>query len=231
MSHRTLLALSALAFGCFPSALFAADVASSRGAATGQPLIPDAAQIPATVTGRVSVLDGRTLWFPVPAARVRLAGIDTCELPQWAFDPARHGNSTNLKPVPCGALAKAWLKRTIGAREVVCRPSSVGGDGELIARCFVDGHDLAIQMLRAGWARVVESPAPSGYLKWQRYAMSGRYGIWATYVLGMGEWRAKALDRSLARKPIADFNLLGERESEISPPFTEARRRPFRVDR
>ncbi|TIS72463.1 MAG: thermonuclease family protein, partial [Mesorhizobium sp.] len=29
-------------------------------------------------------MDGRTLWYPQYAQRVRLADIDACELPQWA---------------------------------------------------------------------------------------------------------------------------------------------------
>jgi hypothetical protein len=50
-------------------------------------------------------------------------------------------------------------------------------------------------------------------------------------VLDMPEWRAKAVDRTLSRRPIADFNLLAEREREISPPFEDARKRPLRTDR
>jgi hypothetical protein len=61
--------------------------------------------------------------------------------------------------------------------------------------------------------------------------MSARYGIWETYVLDMDEWRRKAMDRKLSRRPISDFNLLAERESEISPPFDDARKRPRRTGR
>ncbi|WP_245262183.1 thermonuclease family protein [Mesorhizobium sp. WSM3626] len=173
------------------------------------------------------MIDGRTLWFPRSAQQVRLAGVDTCELPQWAFDPKRRGESAILKPVPCGPLAKAWLKRMVGDRQVVCLSAFRGG--ALRGRCVVDGHDLAVEMLRVGWARVeTGSPVHSQYLKWQRYAMSARYGMWATYVLDMDEWRAKAVDRGLDRKPVADSNLLAERRYEITPPFVEARRRASR---
>jgi hypothetical protein len=61
--------------------------------------------------------------------------------------------------------------------------------------------------------------------------MSARYGMWATYVLDMDEWRRKAIDRTLSRQSIADFNLLAERENEISPTFDDARRRPRQTDR
>lgn len=182
------------------------------------------------IDGRTSVIDGRTLWFPMSRHKVRLASIDSCELPQWAYDPRRHGESAIPKPVPCGPLAKAWLKRTVGSAQVTCIVRSHDADGALFGHCSVRGRDLALEMVRVGWARVT-SPAPAEYLTWQNYAMAARHGMWATYVLDMPEWRRKAVDRTLARRPIADFNLLVERESEISPPFEDARRRPKRTDR
>jgi endonuclease YncB( thermonuclease family) len=182
------------------------------------------------ISGRASVIDGRTLWFPMGRHKVRLASIDTCELPQWSYDPRRHGEGAIPKPVPCGPLAKAWLKRTVGSEKVTCIVRTHDADGALLGRCTVRGRDLALEMLRVGWARVT-SPAPAEYLTWQTYALSARHGMWATYVLDMPEWRRKAVDRTLARQPIADFNLLAERESEISPPSEDARRRPKRTDR
>jgi endonuclease YncB( thermonuclease family) len=184
------------------------------------------------VTGRVSVLDGHTLWFPAYAIKVRLAGIDGCDLSQWAFDPVRHGESSELKPLPCGALAKAWLQRTVGVQRVTCRVSSKTEPGTLVGACMAGGRDLAIEMLRVGWARAKgPSPFHSRYLAWQRHAMSARYGMWASYVLDRDEWRRKAVDTTTSRLPIADFNLLAERESEISPSFEDARKRPRRTDR
>ncbi|MBE1207559.1 thermonuclease family protein [Aminobacter carboxidus] len=182
------------------------------------------------ISGRTSVIDGRTLWFPKGGHKVRLASIDVCELPQWSYDPRRHGESMIPKPVPCGPLAKGWLKRTVGNAPVDCRVRVYDADGALVGRCTVRGRDLALEMLRVGWARVM-SPAPAEYLTWENHAMSARYGMWATYVLDMPEWRRKAVDRTLARRPIADFNLLAERENEISPPFEDARTRPKRTDR
>lgn len=184
----------------------------------------------AKVSGRTSVVDGRTLWFPEGGQKVRLGSIDVCELPQWSYDSRRHSESEIPKPVPCGPLAKAWLKRVVGGAQVICTVQAADVDGALIGRCSVRGRDLALEMLRAGWAKAI-SPAPAEYVVWQQYAMSARHGMWATYVLDMPEWRSKAVDRTLSRQPIADFNLLAERESEISPPFEDARRRPRRTDR
>ncbi|CDZ55182.1 thermonuclease family protein [Neorhizobium galegae] len=182
---------------------------------------------------KVTVIDGRTLWFPTSQLLVRLAGIDSCELPQWAFDPnATDPRNLVLAPVPCGALAKAWLKRTISGRRVVCTVNSNLTDNLIGATCIVDGHDLALDMIGVGLARVDDPRrVPERYRSAQRYAMAARYGIWATYLLDMAEWRHKAVDKTLGRDPAADRNLLTTRQSEISPPFIDARRQPARRDR
>lgn len=182
------------------------------------------------ISGRATIVDGHTLWFPQNGLEVRLASIDTCELPQWSFDARRHGENAILKPVPCGPLAKAWLKRSVGHARVNCVVQGHDGDGVPRGRCTVNGRDLALEMVLVGWARAT-GQAPAHYLAWQKHAMSARYGMWATYVLDMDEWRAKAADRTLSRQPIADFNLLAERGLEISPPFEDARRHPRRTDR
>lgn len=214
-----------------PSPSLAADVVGSRVTAPPHSHVTVPDKISGTISGRVAVIDGRTLWFPESAQKVRLFRIDTCELPQWSYDPKRHGESTIPKPVPCGPLAKAWLKRTVGNGQVSCRVSSHSHDGAFVGVCTAKGRDIAIEMLRVGWARVKGPfPAPE-YLAWQNHAMSARYGMWETYVLDMDEWRAKAVDRTHSRRPIADFNLLAEREREISPPFVDARNRPRRTDR
>lgn len=200
------------------------------GLSTGDAEPTHSASAPLKISGRTSVIDGRTLWFPEGGHKIRLASLDTCELPQWSYDPRRHVESEIPKPVPCGPLARAWLKRTVGSVPVTCIVRSADSDGALLGRCSVRGRDLALEMLRVGWAKTVP-PAPAEYAAWQQYAMSARHGMWSTYVLDMPEWRAKAVDRTLSRRPIADFNLLAERESEISPPFGDVRRRPRRTDR
>ncbi len=207
----------------FPSPCWPAD-------AVGLEMAPQAINetVSRMIVGRVAVIDGRTLWFPRSAQKVRLAGIDACELPQWTFDPTRYGKST-LKPVPCGPLARAWLKRIVSDSRVTCKATAVDSDGAYVGSCSAR-RDLAVEMLRVGWARV-NSPSLPGYFTWQRYAMAARYGMWATYVLDMDEWRAGAVDRTLQRQPIADFNLLAERKREISPPFIDARKRPAGTDR
>ena len=187
---------------------------------------------PNTITGRVAVVDGRTLWFANRRILVRLNQIDSCDLPQWGFDPQPNDNSRFLSPVPCGALAKAWLKRSIGSRAVTCRIVPVPGANDLSGICHAGDIDLADEMLRVGLARLTTAfPSNPRYFATQRRAIGARYGMWATYVLDMEEWHQKAVDRTLGRKPFADINLLSERRSEITPPFADARRQPSRRDR
>ncbi|WP_107678020.1 thermonuclease family protein [Agrobacterium sp. LAD9] len=223
-------------------ATFALSVAISSSAAIAADLVEKVPSPPAThgngvarISGHVSVIDGRTLWYPQYAQKVRLADIDACELPQWALDP-NWQNRDKIKappPVPCGPLAKAWLKRSIGANSVTCEIATVGPDGTPEGYCTSRrGGDLALEMLRVGWARVSDPfPRNRQYLQYQTSAIAARYGMWATYVLDMNEWRRRAVDKTLERQPIADFNLLATRQSEISPPFADARNKPHRTDR
>ncbi|MBZ9772611.1 thermonuclease family protein [Mesorhizobium sp. CO1-1-8] len=226
MKVRRLYFFVALATLALPSPCRPADTLGPEAEAYA----PTSPPLARTIVGRVAVIDGNTLWFSRAAMKVRLAGIDVCALPQWAFDPKRYEKSPVLKPVPCGALAKAWLKRTTGDQEISCMPAKIDSDGAFIGYCFARGRDIGAEMIRFGWARVGYPSLPS-YASWQRHAMAARSGMWAAYVLDMGEWRAKAIDQTLQRKPIADFNLMAERRLEISPPFIDARRRPAQADR
>lgn len=182
-------------------------------------------------SGRASVIDGRTLWFPKLGVRLTLAGLDTCELPQWAFDPtAAISTGRRLKPVACGALAKAWLKRVLQDGNVKCRVEDARLP--LTGWCSVNGRDLGLELIMAGWARLTKDAASTNpYRAAETQAVAARYGIWGTYVLDMDEWRASAVDRTPDRRPIADYNLIRDRRLEISPPFSDARQLPKRLDR
>ncbi|PZM15708.1 thermonuclease family protein [Rhizobium tubonense] len=178
------------------------------------------------LSGQVAVIYGRSLWFGKRRTLVRLAGIDSCELPQWALDP-KVTAAEPLAPLACGALAKAWLKRVVGSKVVSCSISAFDNPNEGTGICRVGSRDLALEMLRVGWAKL-SAPFPSDqlYVEAQQNAIAARYGMWATYVLDMEEWRRRAIDKTLARTPQADLNLLSRRQSEISPPFADARRQP-----
>ncbi len=212
----------AISFALASTPAFAAD-AIKRAPAANLPVQPSQPVPLPIFKGRVAVIDGRTLWFPTYAQRVRFADIDACELPQWALDPKWTNRDVTKAPppVPCGPFAKAWLKRGIGASAVSCAVAGYDAEGMARARCTSRGRDLALEMLRVGWARV-DSP----YLSHPQYM-----GYQRAAILDMNEGRRKTVDKTLDRQPIADFNLLLERKSEISPPYADAHRKPKRTDR
>lgn len=227
------LILSAL-IAALPIVSYAADPIEQFPASGSARASAGSSQQAEILTGRASVIDGRTLWFPQYVKKVRLLDIDACDLRQWALNPIWN-NRKIIKappPVPCGAFAKAWLKRSIANQPVQCIITGADLDQVAIGKCTIAQKDLGLEMIRVGWARIT-SPYPSNqqYALYQRAAIAARYGMWATYVLDMDEWRRKAIDQSASRQPIADANLLIERESEISPPFQDARRKPVRTDR
>lgn len=221
--------LAIVIFALVPIKVQAADVVQSLSVWR----LPEAGT-PIKLKGLATAIDGKTLWFPTYGRSVHLAGIDGCELPQWAFNPKtpKSAISRTLAPIPCGAMAKAWLKRSIGSRPVTCDVARSEIGGGLVGTCIAGGRDLARELLRVGWAKLDPGEhRRADYADAQRYAVSARYGIWGTYVLDMDEWRAKAVDRTLDRRPSADGNLLKERKAEITPPFADARRVPARTDR
>jgi endonuclease YncB( thermonuclease family) len=194
------------------------------GCASSQRYIAtDARLAPTDFSGRVSVVDGRTLLFPEHGRTVQLVNIDTCELPQWAVVQASSGPS----PVPCGAKAKAWLTRTVGTQSVDCLGTGYTQSGQVLAYCTVRGRDIALEMLRVGLA-VIDTPSPlrAEYFSVQAGAVAKRYGIWSTFVLDMDEWRRRAVDQTPTRQPIADYNLLADRHRDVTPPMFESRNLP-----
>lgn len=216
------------------SNLLAMPVANAADMISSSSPVPGSAyrQTTLVIHGRANAIDGRSLWFPHSAQKVRLANIDACELPQWALDPNWENRKVKApNPVPCGAIAKAWLKRAVANKPITCNVVGSSLDGWATAQCSADKKDLALEMIRVGWARVATPYANQAYLDYQNVAMANRYGMWATYVLDMDEWRRKAVDRTTSRAPFADWTLMKEREHEISPPFADARQKPSRTDR
>ncbi len=181
--------------------------------------------------GLVSVVDGRTLFYPASGQWVRLAQIDTCTIPQFLFyprSPLQTKARDQRSPLPCGALAKAWLERLVGGRSVECFALDHGSDNLAQGRCLVAGRDIALDMLRVGLARVSSpSPVPPSYLLYQSHAMSAGYGIWAVMSACHEKWCGHA-----GRAP-----RLHSAAEERRPPYgsdsgkPNHQRRPERSDR
>jgi endonuclease YncB( thermonuclease family) len=78
---------------------------------------------------------------------------------------------------PCGAAAKAALRRLIRARADVCDLPEPGEQTSFTARCAVSGTDLSTWMVRQGWAKPNDPPEPA-LADAAEAAKSKRIGLW-----------------------------------------------------
>lgn len=137
------------------------------------------------IEGRARVIDGDTL--EVANRRVRLNGIDACEMAQSA------GNAAG-ETYDCGVLARSTLVDLIGTRRIRCLLSGRDRYGCDIGRCFVGTSDLSEELISAG---AVLAKSYGAHLRLARYALlelharSKRRGIWAGAFENPAEWRAK----------------------------------------
>ena len=81
------------------------------------------------------------------------------------------------KSWPCGAAAKAALRRLVRARAVVCDLPEAGEQKSFTARCAVSGTDLSTWMVRYGWAKPNDPPEPM-LAEAARAAKAERIGLW-----------------------------------------------------
>ncbi len=120
--------------------------------------------------------------FSLGRERYRLQGIDAPELHQECKD-------TSGRPWPCGIRARSELRRIIGTDPVQCRVVSTDRYGRNIAVCEAGGRDLAEEMVRAGFATVLERRGSSPYRSAQAEARADKRGIWAGSFETPGDWR------------------------------------------
>ena len=81
------------------------------------------------------------------------------------------------KSWPCGAAAKAALRRLVRARAVVCALPETGEQKSFTTRCAVSGTDLSTWLVRQGWAKPNDPPEPA-LADAARAAKSERIGLW-----------------------------------------------------
>jgi endonuclease YncB( thermonuclease family) len=147
-----------------PAVAFALCSLASPSLALAQPAT-------AVTTGTASLVDGDTL--DIDNSRFRLFGIDAPERAQQCRD---HNNAIYL----CGSKAALALKNFIANRPVTCSPV-VGQKktyGGTVARCEVNGIDLAEWLVEQGHALDWPPYSNGMYDQAQQKARGAGRGLW-----------------------------------------------------
>ncbi|MCB1342748.1 MAG: thermonuclease family protein [Pseudooceanicola sp.] len=117
-------------------------------------------------SGRIGVVDADT--WDVGSTRVRLFGIDAPEVKQTCADPRG-------KEWPCGDWATGQVRERYQGQEAVCEAVDSDRYGRTVARCRVEGQDVARQMVQDGWA-----------LAFRRYSLDYDLDEKTAHVAGVG---------------------------------------------
>ncbi|TCT02672.1 thermonuclease family protein [Aquabacter spiritensis] len=94
--------------------------------------------------GRASVIDGATI--EISGRSIRLAGITA---PPASMMCTEKGKAQTWR---CGERAALALHARLGLAPVACFPTGIDVYTRLVARCYVNGMDVAGAQVRAGWA-------------------------------------------------------------------------------
>jgi endonuclease YncB( thermonuclease family) len=131
------------------------------------------------IRGRVKVLDAHTLLFE-DGTKVNInGGMDAPDLAQQGLI---EGAS-----YPCGKEAAAFLEKLIGGRPVTCYSDDASIDAKQIglADAFVGETNLAVEMVRNGWAMAHHS----GMAAWEVIARENKRGLWRGKFVFPEKWR------------------------------------------
>ena len=146
----------------------------------------------AELVGDPIVLDGDTMGFG--EEKVDLYGVHAPTISQTCGESGQVWS--------CGWQAALHLEELVGTGDVVCIEVVDSGSPTLLARCTVDGLDLAGQMIDAGLA-VRDTVLGTDYVERERVASSEQRGIWSGPFVDPVTWAEKSGCACSARKKAA----------------------------
>lgn len=130
-------------------------------------------------SGRISVVDGDTL--DVGDIRVRLYGIDAPEIGQTC--------TTVETDWDCGRWARSGFIGRFQNHVATCKSVTTDRYSRVVARCFVDGGDIAAQLVTDGLAGAYRRYA-TDYVSQEKAASIAGIGIWQGQMQTPSEFRA-----------------------------------------
>ena len=135
-----------------------------------------------TAGGKAAIIDARTL--DVGGESWRLHGIDAPDRGQTCGEWVR----SRMQDYPCGETARAFLASLVAGREVFCVERAHDEASELTGLCFVDGRDIARELVLAGWA-IADTARSSRYADDQETAKTAGRGLWVGAFDEPSKWR------------------------------------------
>jgi endonuclease YncB( thermonuclease family) len=133
-----------------------------------------------TIAGQASVIDGDTL--DIHGQRIRILDIDTPESRQ----PCTRPDGVEWR---CGQQAALALSEWIGARVVICESDKLDRYKRHLARCAIDGSDVAEWLAANGWAVPYRNCKCNAVRDAAHAARAAQLGIWTSAFTLPWEWR------------------------------------------
>jgi endonuclease YncB( thermonuclease family) len=140
------------------------------------------------VRGNATMRDGDTL--DIGGETFRIVGVDALEMSQICV----RGGAT----WQCGREAARALARHIRGKTVACVPQARDRFGRTLAKCDIDGADIAEWLVVNGWAFDSSRFGEGPYVDFELQAAESKRGAWAGEFTKPWDWRP---DHPLPRKP------------------------------
>lgn len=117
---------------------------------------------------------------------IRLWGIDAPEFFQKCIDGAGAEYS-------CGRNSKEFLQTLLSSGDISCKPMArAKRETRTVAKCFIDGQDIAETILRQGMAVEYDYFSKNFYDQFEQEAKNSKRGIWSGSFTNPREWRKRA---------------------------------------
>ncbi len=124
--------------------------------------------------------------FYLGSEEIRLWGIDAPEFFQKCNDGAGAEYS-------CGRKSKEFLQTLLSTGEISCEPMPrAKRETRTVAKCFIDGQDIAEIILRQGMAIEYDYFSKNFYDQFEQEAKNSKRGIWAGTFTNPRDWRKKS---------------------------------------
>lgn len=145
---------------------------------------------PPAVEGRAVPLAGDV--FRIADSTYRLSGIE-------APDPDQICRRSGNRRWRCGLAARDGLAQLVRGKIIRCTVSGKQ-DGHMLARCTIDGQDVAASLVRRGHV-FAEGGLLARYASIEKEARAERAGLWSSDAERPSEFRAKRWNEAKRRAP------------------------------